>query len=137
MLPTGWTTLYDTALGRWYYVEQTTNRTQWEVPTHQSPAPPPPPPGPPAQSPPVPDTRPVEGQRDGSYSGFSPAPTPGYGYSGEQGAPSEKKSSGKGGMVLGAAGGLAAGAVGGMLLHKAMHRHDGDEYYHSGSDSDD
>lgn len=40
-------------------------------------------------------------------------------------------------MVLGAAGGLAAGAVGGMLLHKAMHRHDHDEYYQSDDDDDD
>ncbi|CEJ87093.1 hypothetical protein VHEMI04299 [[Torrubiella] hemipterigena] len=137
MLPPGWATLHDAEQGRWYYVEQTTNRTQWEVPTLQSPAPPPPPPGPPAQMPPVPDTRPPEGARDGGYSAYAPAPPPPTGYAGEQNMPSEKKSSGVGGMALGAAGGLAAGAVGGMLLHKAMHRHDHDGYYQSDGDGDD
>ncbi len=116
-----------------YYVEQTSHRTQWEVPVYQTL--PPTAPGPPlAQSATQSDC--LAGTNSYSASsvgqGQQPYASPSPFCSQTQKASEQpSKSKGKHGMILAAAGGLAAGAVGGALIQGAEQKaEDGheDEY---------
>ncbi|KAK8929238.1 hypothetical protein VCV18_001900 [Metarhizium anisopliae] len=116
-LPQGWTPYFDQQHQRWFYVEESTGRTQWEAPGYS----PPPMQSPPVQSPPA----------QGGYGPPAGPPPPGGAYNGDgqgqtKGDKKEKKGSGAGGLLLGAAGGLAAGAIGGAVLHHALHGSDSD-----------
>ncbi|KAL9038438.1 MAG: hypothetical protein Q9214_005281, partial [Letrouitia sp. 1 TL-2023] len=112
-LPPGWVAQWDQNSQRYYYVEQATGRTQWELPQG---GPPPP----------------------GGYGG----PAPGYmaqsqynEYTDDHGEvhkeyhQEEKKKSGHGGMLAAGAGGLAVGAIGGALVADALDDSD-DEHHH-------
>lgn len=99
-LPQGWLPLFDHHHQRWYYVEQATGRSQWEVPGYYNSPPP---------------------QTQMGANGYPPPTVPySQGYDDQAGRDSgPKKSSGMGGVLLGAAG----GAVGGALLGEALHHH--------------
>lgn len=105
-LPPGWVSQFDLSAQRWFYIEQSSGRTQWEAPSG----------GFQAQG----------GYQDASRGFGAPGggydqsqygnPNPG-GY--PQGEPREEKSD-KSGMLLAAAGGLAVGAIGGALIANAL-----------------
>ena len=97
---------------RWYYLEQATGRTQWEIPQFY-----------PQQGPPAPYGAPVHGYPLQPY-GAQGQGYPPHGMEGHYGAGAgvlgeherglgegEKKGKGYGGVVMGAVGGLAAGAL--------------------------
>ncbi|KAI4212991.1 MAG: hypothetical protein LQ351_004335 [Letrouitia transgressa] len=124
-LPPGWVAQWDQNSQRYYYLEQATGRTQWELPQG----------GPP----------PLGGY--GSYGGPASGPggyggpAPGYmahsqynEYTDDRGEvhkeyhSEEKKKSGHGGMLAAGAGGLAVGAIGGALVADALD--DSDEEHH-------
>lgn len=109
-LPPGWLAQWDQGSQRWYYLEQATGRTQWELPAFAG--------GPPGGPPPGGDHRAVPyGTPDAKH---------GHGSSGYDGAKkgddhkAKDGKGGKGGMMAGAAGGLAVGAIGGGLVGHAM-----------------
>lgn len=151
-LPSGWTTLFDSQQQRWYYVEQKTCRTQWEVPTAES-VPPPAAPAPPAGPVDSQVTKGTDGppNYDNAAGAWqSPAPYPPPGQGGYPPAPGqaqpypettdtkaaagkEKKGmSGKNGMLLGAAGGVAAGVAGAALVNKVKNKKHNEESYYDG-----
>ena len=129
-LPPGWTAQWDQNSQRWYYLEQATGRTQWDLPQ-------------PSQA-----GYPPSGAPHGSFAPGPPIGGHGYDGHGQQGAQGgyysqetkhvhedshggghkeivekkkkEEKSSGKGGMLAAGAGGLAVGAVGGAMVGHAM-----------------
>ncbi|KAK2040525.1 hypothetical protein LZ31DRAFT_40601 [Colletotrichum somersetense] len=126
----GWLVQWDTTHNRWFYVDQSTGRSQWEHPS--------PPTGPQGPSsyapPPSSDTRAFGGDQGHgygspapSYGGAAPYGQPPYGQApyDQQGGTNpygekDKKKSNSSGMLLGAAGGLAVGAVGGALIANAL-----------------
>lgn len=124
-LPQGWIAQWDSQSGHYYYAEQATGRTQWERPLPSGYSA-----GPPAgydSSTRGHDAHYGGGQYGGASGGYYPPqgypPQGGHydaGYSGD-GHKKEKKS-GKGGVLLGAAGGLAAGAIGGALIANALRK---------------
>jgi hypothetical protein len=96
-IPSGWVPEWDQQYQRWYYHDTATGRSQWEAPGYVQKH----------------DDRGVDsGLAYANYSGggghYSGHGGGEYGYPEEK---REKKSSGYGGMMLGAAGGLVAGAV--------------------------
>lgn len=103
-IPSGWVPEWDQQYQRWYYHDTTTGRSKWEAPGYVQKH----------------DERGVDSALaygnysggDSHYSGdgghYSGHGGGEYGYKEEK---REKKSSGYGGMMLGAAGGLVAGAV--------------------------
>lgn len=114
-LPPGWISQWDSASQRTYYLEQSTGRTQWEMP-HGGPLP--------YGAPPLGgyDAQAMHGPQ-GGYQGEQ------YGSHGEkefkedkkdEGSKDKKKDKGSGDMMKGAAGGLAVGAIGGGLIGHAM-----------------
>lgn len=98
-LPPGWIAQWDANSNRYYYLEQATGRTQWDIPHGGYGGPPP---GPPAY---------------GGYppSGSGPPPT-GYGGGGY---PVEEQHKEKGGIMGKLKGAAAGGAIGGLLGHGA------------------
>lgn len=90
-LPQGWVPQFDREYARWYYFDQATGRSQWEAPGY------------------VPPRPPLPGA-DRAY---------GSGYGGGQGG-GVPQSSGRGKMMLAAAGGAVAGAAAGALLAHAL-----------------
>lgn len=124
-LPPGWIAQWDQNSQRYYYLDQATGRTQWELPQpSQGSYPPPgapqgsfPPPGAPMGAPGY-DTRSAPG---GYYSQETKQVVPnadGSGY--KQTVEKKEKKDGKGGMLAAGAGGLAVGAVGGAMIGHAM-----------------
>ncbi|KAL9027709.1 MAG: hypothetical protein Q9196_003804 [Gyalolechia fulgens] len=128
-LPPGWISQWDPNSQRYYYVEQATGRTQWELPQSYHPGSLTSPPGPPMGAP-------GSGydSRGGQY-----GPSAGY-YSQEtkqvvedphggglKEVTEKKEKSGKGGMLVAGAGGLAVGAVGGAMIEHAMDDDSSDE----------
>ncbi|KAI4217888.1 MAG: hypothetical protein LQ349_008969 [Xanthoria aureola] len=124
-LPPGWIAQWDQNSQRYYYLDQATGRTQWELP--QPPQGSYPPPGapqgsfPPAGAPmgaPGYDTRSAPG---GYYSQETKQVVPNADGSGYKATVEKKeKKDGKGGMLAAGAGGLAVGAVGGAMIGHAM-----------------
>ena len=127
-LPPGWIAQWDQNSQRYYYLDQATGRTQWELP--QAPQGSYPPPGaskgsfPPAGAPmgaPGYDTR---GAPGGYYSQETKQVVPNADGSGYKTTVEKKeKKDGKGGMLAAGAGGLAVGAVGGAMIGHAMGMH--------------
>lgn len=116
-LPPGWISQWDPQSQRYYYQEQATGRTQWEVPQYQQYG----------GGPPVP-----QGQYGGGMGGYG---APGYAgqpgqyqtseYRDEHGNVhkdfvDQDKKKGHGGMLAAGAGGLAVGAIGGAVVANAM-----------------
>ncbi|KAI9672325.1 MAG: hypothetical protein M1817_003347 [Caeruleum heppii] len=127
-LPPGWIKQWDSASQRFFYVDQSTGKTQWEPPTFSAH---PPPSAPGGYAPPSGAHDAPRGEASGYYSGAGHSPMPpgappsgnpyGQQLHPEQGDKAKKeKDKGKGGMMAGAAGGLAVGAVGGALVGHAM-----------------
>jgi len=135
-MPPGWHAQWDQNQNRWYYVEQSTGRSQWDPPVVIGNHPPQGPYGPPAGAPPGEAPYALNrGQSDSYYNGQSPMPPPpqqgefGHnnhnGYSGGQGdsnygGAEKKESSGTGKLVAAGIGGAALGALGGAVIAHEM-----------------
>ena len=128
-LPPGWISQWDPNSQRYYYLEQASGRTQWEMPQHYQSGGPPPFQG---QSG-APQMGGMGGYQAPGYAGQAP------GYAGQPGQyqtneykdasgtvhkefkdADKKKDKGHGGMLAAGAGGLAVGAIGGAVVANAM-----------------
>ncbi|CAJ2512868.1 Uu.00g009870.m01.CDS01 [Anthostomella pinea] len=141
-MPPGWNAQWDSNQNRWYYIEQSTGRSQWDPPATfgQPPQGPYAPPvgGPPGQ---VPYTtghgdgfRGESGTYYSGQGGMPPTEHQGqyggddraYGQGGEQ----QKEKSGSGKAWAMGAGGLAVGAIGGAVIAHEL-TEDSDEEHHA------
>ncbi|KJX97009.1 hypothetical protein TI39_contig590g00002 [Zymoseptoria brevis] len=153
-LPPGWSTQFDQSSQRWYYIEQATGRTQWDVPVshHAGYAAPPPPGGYGQSGPGYEASRGHEGSHGagGFYNQYGSAMPPGamaaaghagghdanaaqyYGHvkAAEKDGEKEKKKKDNGtrNMMLAGAGGLAVGGVAGAMIAADS---DSDDGHHS------
>jgi len=115
-IPAGWIPQWDNQYRRWYYVEQSSGRSQWEAPGYDHSG---------AHA----DTR-GHGSSSQGYGGYGGHSSSGYHYDGGHGGHSSSgydghgdgKKKGHGGTMMAAAGGLAVGAVGGAVLASALRK---------------
>lgn len=98
-LPPGWVKQWDSNSQRWYFVEQATGRTQWELPAQMG------------------QIHGHQGQNYGQQGIYPPT-------GGQHSQPHDPATKDKGMGTMGAAaGGLAVGAIGGGLIGHAMGKH--------------
>ncbi|KAL8807172.1 MAG: hypothetical protein Q9182_000854 [Xanthomendoza sp. 2 TL-2023] len=121
-LPPGWISQWDPNTQRYYYLEQSTGRTQWDPPQH-----------------PIGGYPPPMSGGGGGYSNYQNQPQPAP-YTQEtkpiisdtpnKDLPTKPaKKDGKGNMLAAGAGGLAVGAVGGAMIGHAMDDSSDEEHH--------
>ncbi|KAL8768740.1 MAG: hypothetical protein Q9209_005158 [Squamulea sp. 1 TL-2023] len=128
-LPPSWIAQWDQNSQRYYYLDQASGHTQWELPQPSYSSSPPP--GFPPKAAHGRESHGQHGAPGGVYSHETKhvvEDTHGGGH--KETVEKKEKKSGKGGMLAAGAGGLAVGAVGGAMVGHAMGEDSSDEEHH-------